>query len=116
MTLKSLPETEYGRMLARGRTYDYEDSLVTYRLHTALKVLATVEVVPTITHGTRTYYDWCDHRDKHQCSLDGSGYGDCTISWPEWATGAMFDEAVRLAGEAHRERGAYNRSKAYAAR
>jgi hypothetical protein len=116
MALKSLPATTMGQMLARGRTYDYEDSLVTYRLHTALKVLEAIEVVPTITHGTRTYYDWSSHRDKHWCALSGSGFSDCTISWPEWATGEMFDEAYRLASNAHRERGHYNRTKAYAAR
>lgn len=109
MALTSFPETTMGQMLARGRTYDYEDSLVTHRLHTALKVLAAAGIVPTITHGVKVWYDSSTHRDKHWCALDGSGNGDCTISWPEWVEGAMFDEAYRFASAAHTAEGRYNR-------
>ena len=103
----------------RGRTYDPEDFRTTTRMHATLGVLASLGIKPTITHGTRTYFDWAMagslNPDKHLCSLSGSGYNDCTITWPEWVTDEIFDAAASLASLARTEEGAYNRNRAAAA-
>lgn len=103
-------------LVKRGRTYDYEDPRTTYRMQATLNVLKAAGIEPTITHGTRTYYDWAMRGSldatRHLCSLDGSGYGDCTIDWPAWVTDEMFDAAYRLANLVQTERGTYNRREA----
>jgi len=110
-------------LVKRGRTYDYEDSRTTNRMHAMLGVLKGFGIEPTITHGTRTYFDsaragWLTS-EVHLCSLNGSGYQDCTIEWPAWVTDNIFDLAWRLADAVITEQGAYNRAAAareYAAR
>ena len=107
----------YGaQMLRSGRTYDYEDSRATHRLHVAYEVLTTLDAEPTFTHGTRTWYDTATHRDRHQCALQGSGYRDCTITWPEWVTDELLNEAYNIADAFLTAQGAYNRRGMAAAR
>lgn len=110
----------FAALVKAGRTYDIEDPRTTHRMHKTLQVLASLGIEPTITHGTRTYYDWAMrgslNAEKHWCSLNGSGFNDCHISWPEWATDDIFDKAWELASLSISEFGTYNRTRAYDSR
>lgn len=107
-------------MLRSGRRYDPEDYRATERLHLAYQILETLGAAPTIVHGNRTYFDWASagslNPDKHLCSLNGSGYGDCTITYPEWVNDAMLERVWDLADTFRTARGQYNRNAALAAR
>jgi hypothetical protein len=94
-----------------GRTSDYEDSRETYRMQKTITILAGAGITPTITHGTRVYFDWATSRDRHHCSLDGSGNGDCKIEWTPWATDEDFDQAYEMACRTATNMGQYNRSR-----
>lgn len=105
-------------LVKRGRTYDIEDSRTTNRLHDTMRVLKSMGIEPTYTHGTRTYFDWAMagslKPDKHLCSLNGSGGNDCTITWPAWVTDDIFNLAYSLADRVLTEYGGFNRRAAEA--
>lgn len=100
-------------LVKRGRTYDYEDSRTTHRMHTMLTILAGAGIKPTIVHGPQVGWDWATSRERHieACTLNGSGTAGCTITWPAWVTDEMFDAAWRFAETTISAQGAYNRSR-----
>jgi len=114
------PQTNGGRMVKRGYTYDIECAKTTHRLRLAQSILTGMGVTATLP----------EHDDK--CILSPAqkfnrcfGYSyNCTCgvgvdpapTWPEWTTGEMFDLAYRLADEVQTERGAHNQRDAQAAK
>lgn len=100
-------------MLRSGRTYDIECSLSTERLHRSYKVLEALGAAPVIVHGPQTAWDWATNRERHMdaCTINGTGKAGCTVTWPEWVTDEMLDEAYSLTSTFRKAEGHYNRTR-----
>jgi hypothetical protein len=94
--------TNGGRLMARGYTFDPEDSRTTNRLRDAYVILRTLGIEPTKTHSDYMGAEY--GRPKHICT-DG-----CKIEWPVWVTSDMLDYAYSLADRVATERGNFNRT------
>ncbi len=116
----SYAKTTGGRYLQRGDTFDPEDWRMTHRLRKAHGILLGMGIESTHEHKA----DCGRHPDKLRnvcfgwkesvvctCGRDNKG-----SEWPEWVTGSLFDLAFNLACEYQDTHGAYERSKAYAAK
>jgi hypothetical protein len=104
--------TTGGRRVKEGQTLDPEDGRTTHRLRLAQSILRDLGVEPTLTHSAQCierklvppgfgWYNGCDYK--------------CETTWPEWATGRMFDLAYQMADEIQTERGKFNRRDVRAA-
>lgn len=120
MSDKSFPTTNGGRLLARGDTFDPECSRTTHRLRVALSILRGLGITPTHEHepDCRRHPDnllrVCHGYREGVCCSCGRDYKGS--EWPEYATGAIFDLAYKLADEYQTERGAYHQRAINAAR
>ena len=92
-------------LVKMGRTYDYEDSRTTERMHRTIALLGEAGITRTVTHNGSLTWDWATSRDRHDCTV----YPPCKVTWPEWATDEMFDLAATLADTALSARGLHNR-------
>ena len=105
------PQTNGGRLLKRGDSFDPECSRVSHRLRLAQRLLAVDGIEPI----------WPDHADecgRHPRRLSNvvhsyRGRVCCTCgrdwrgpTWREGVTGATFDRAYALADEMQSARGA----------
>lgn len=103
--------TTGARYLARGDTFDPEDSRMTHRLRIARGILAGQGIEPTVNHADTPdtiVVEW--GRPKHACNYR------CETVWPEWVGHATFNAAFALADAIQNERGGYNRTQAETAR
>lgn len=99
-------ETNGGRMVARGDTFDIEDSRTSYRLSIAQGILRNMGLESTVIHS-----EGC--ADRKQALYGYNGCDDkCKTTWPEFATGRMFDLAYQLADEFQTQRGQWNQMSA----
>ena len=111
------PQTNGGRLVKRGDTFDPECHRTTHRLGIAQQILHNMGVESTF----EPHQDSCMLSEKQRfnkcfgynyyCSCPGRS--DSAI-WPEWATGRMFDLAFELADELQDSRGSHNRAQAAA--
>lgn len=114
------PETNGGRMVKRGYHFDPECGKTTHRLRLAQSILRDAGVESTVAeHADKCMLSPAQRYNRvfgysYNCSC-GIGV-DPTPTWPEWATGEMFDLAYRLADEIQTERGAHNQREAQLAR
>jgi len=101
-------------MLRAGRTYDYEDSRATSRLHAAYAALKAIGVEPERTHSDKVGFSW-ERRGwlvpEHHSVVCGESAG-CKVTWPEWVTDEMLEAAYSLADNVLYEQGRYNRAAA----
>jgi hypothetical protein len=105
------PQTNGGRMLKRGYTFDHECHRTTYRLGKALALLRLDGIEPTFPdHDGKCIL----HPDNRSQRCFGHTYysspgcpraGDPVPTWPEYVTGRMFDLAYQLADEMQTQRG-----------
>lgn len=105
--MKTFPQTNGGRLLARGDTYDYECSRTTSRLVQAHSVLRVMDALFTRVHGTTIQndgFDWATKLARHQCT------SACGGSWPEWVEGDLLDQVYAAADKAVTARGSFNRN------
>lgn len=92
------PQTNGGRLLMRGDSYDPECSRTTHRLRRGQALLASMGITPTWQHSDCTRVEY--GRAKHACDYR------CTCAWPAGTTGRTFDLAYQLADEFQTARGA----------
>jgi hypothetical protein len=99
--------TDGGRRLARGDTYDYEDSRMTSRLQTAGHLLSELTGPPFIAHADEPGNQTVEFgRPKHQCTYR------CTTSWSPELSDEAFNAAFALADALITKRGELNRARA----
>lgn len=107
------PQTNGGRMLKRGDTYDIECGRTTNRLRTAQGILRGLGFTPTWP----THSDKCIRSDKNRSRrVFGFNYmcddQACPMrhnpapAWPAECSGKVFDEAYALACAVQAARGA----------
>jgi len=102
-------KTDGGRYLARWiDCYDPEDSRFTHRLRAAQTIVRATIGEPEYDHSDRTEVEF--GRPKHVCNYR------CTVTWPAWVTGEMFDAAFRYADLFQTARGDFHRAEAAAGR
>jgi hypothetical protein len=113
------PQTQGGRALMRGDSYDIECWRTTHRLRVALGILRGQDIVPTPvehsescilhpSHRSNRVFGWNYICDDPACPARRNP----PPTWPEWVTGEMFDRAYALADEIQTERGRYEQRKA----
>lgn len=113
---KQHPQTNGGRLLKRGDTFDPECHRMTHRLRLAASILHSQGITSTHEHDEK-----CGrHPDELRMVMSAyRGRVCCTCGrdykgseWPEWVTGATFDLAFKLADEIQTERGGWHQSQA----
>lgn len=109
------PQTQGGRLLKRGDTFDPECHRTTYRLGRAALILRQQGIEPTWTHrnmagDTEQPGALWPGGPKHQCNYR------CSCEWPPEVDGAVFDAAYRLADALQSARGAYHQREINRAR
>lgn len=87
--MSGYPETNGGRLVHRGDTFDPECARTSYRLRMAHGILASMGIKPIWHHSD---CERVEHgRPRHACDYR------CRCEWPEWVPGETFDLAYRLA-------------------
>jgi len=103
---QTFAQTTGGRLLAQGRTSDYECARTSNRLQESHTVLRAMGAEYTTVHASTPAnegFDWATRTPRHRCT------SACTGSWTPWVTGAILDAVYEAASAAVTARGAYNR-------
>lgn len=88
--------------LRRAETFEYEDSRVSNRLATAMRVLEAAGAKPTVTYGDRKVWDWATNMER----VDDSPRNK-TVTWEPWVSDDMLSDAYALASKVIGARGDY---------
>lgn len=122
MIHKQTPQTQGGRLLKRGDTFDIEDWHTTHRLRVGQSILLHLGVKAEWPehspecgrHPSNLSNVVFSYRESVCCSCGRDNLIDSQgPKWPEWATGRIFDLAYSLADELQTERGHWNQRQAW---